>query len=84
MNCSGGEILVSSEEIEGCGANILRRNVMREVHDHGRRINREDHPFHRPDKIILSSEIGEQRDNGHNTVSSFGLRVSSSTRRDRN
>jgi hypothetical protein len=52
VNCSGGKIFVSGEEIEGCRANILRRNLMRDVHDYGRGISRQDHPFHRPDKII--------------------------------
>lgn len=47
------------------GADIAGRNLVSDVRDHGVRIEAEDHPFHRPDKPVLGSEIGGQRDDLH-------------------
>src|SRR5437764_1502879 len=49
---------------QSCGLNILRRNVVRNVDDVCRGIDRKNHSLHCGDKIVLCAEVSKKSDDG--------------------
>jgi hypothetical protein len=60
------------DEIGG-PAEVLRRNLVGEVDDAGRRKAGEDHPFHHPHILVGESEIGGEGDQPVCHASAFQL-----------
>src|SRR5207244_3058141 len=64
MNSSRRKRLVTAKQSESCGLNILRRNVVRNVDDVCRGIDRKNHSLHCGDKIVLCAEVSKKSDDG--------------------
>ena len=60
---SGWEISMGRKKSECRRADIVRRNIMRDIHQNSLRESAENHPFHRTDKIIIGAKISEKSNN---------------------
>ena len=56
------EEAVGGLQRDGAAPDVLRRNRVGEVHDPGRRVDRQDHALDDPDVGVLDTEVGQQRD----------------------
>src|SRR5258708_6981679 len=68
MNSAGRKVLICGQQIEGGGADILRRNFVGDINDAGVGIDGEYRALHRGHEIIQRAKISQESDQCHERV----------------
>src|SRR5258708_7772080 len=65
MNRAGGKVFVYGEQVERGSSNILRWNFVCDINDACLGVDREYHPLHRTNEVILRAKISQESDDWH-------------------
>src|SRR5713101_392301 len=65
MNSAGRKVLICGQQIEGGGADILRRNFVGDINDASVGIDGEYRALHRAQEIILRAKVSQESDDRH-------------------